>query len=116
MDINGVKFFCKINVIITAASDRTDLLHTAVIFKDSHQTGKTALYGSLVNNTGFLDTGLGAGIINIVEHDGHGTFGSYFCINQAAGQFAAYLCIRIQCFSGSLCCSLGGILRGRIHA
>ena len=67
MDVNGIKLFCKINVIVTAASDRTDLLHTAVIFKDSHKTGKSTLYGSLVNdNTGFLDTGLGAGIINIV--------------------------------------------------
>ena len=122
MDINGVEFFCKINVIITAASDRTDLLHAAVILKDSHKTGKSTFYRSLVNDTGFLDTGLGAGIINVVQHDCHGALRSHFSINQTAGELASYLSIGGQGLSlGAAllcCCSFSSLtaVTGGIHA
>ncbi len=69
--VNSVPAKSKTNKINTSASYRTDLVQILIIFKDTHETGDTALNRCLIQNIGIFDTGLRTGCLNIIEHNSY---------------------------------------------
>ena len=98
MYIQCIKFFCKMHIILTAASNRTNLLHPVVVFKNTHQSCDRTFYRSFVYHIGTFDTGLRNGTVNVIEHDRIRSFPTDLFINDLSGQVAAYFSFR-QCLS-----------------
>lgn len=86
MNQEGIPLHTPVCIIVTAASDITDLLQFFPILNHTHLAGHSALLHTLVQNTGKTDAVLGLGASVGREHDRDGTGIINLCGNPLVGK------------------------------
>ena len=107
MYIECIKLLCKMHIVFTAASYRTNFLHTVIIFKNAHKAGDRTFHRCFIDNIGTFNAGLRNSTINIIKHDSIRSGASDLFVHNLSGQVASYLSFRKNFSlikSSGLCC------------
>ena len=91
--VDGIIGHCLVDVVVTTASDGTDMVQIVIVLKQTHQSGDTAFYRCLIDDACLGDAILGKRNLNVIDHNRHVSSLGNLSILPFAGQPALHLTV-----------------------